>query len=63
VKSTEKDGGGLLRVDFQEPDETLEEVSWDEFLEIFDSRKRAFLWQGETASDKKSRFNKFVERD
>ncbi len=62
VKSTEKDGGGLLRVDFQEPDESLEPVSWEHFFEIFDSRKLAFLYQDRTAEGKESRFNKFVER-
>ena len=58
VKGTE-----ILRVDFQEPDESLELVPWDRFFEIFDSRKLAFLHQDTTADGKKSRFYKFVERN
>jgi hypothetical protein len=54
--------GGILRIDFGEKEPNLEEVSWDEFFEIFDDRKLAFLHQDETAGGKKSRFNKFVDR-
>jgi hypothetical protein len=63
VKSTEHGNGGVLRVDFQEPDDALEQISWNEFFEIFESRKLAFLCQDSTSGGKSSRFNKFVERD
>jgi hypothetical protein len=63
VKSTDNYESGILRVDFQEPDESLEEIPWDRFFEIFEERKLAFLHQDTTAGGKKSRFNKFVERD
>jgi len=53
--------GGILRIDFQEPDENLEPISWDEFFRIFEERKLAFLYQ-EEISGKKSRFNKLVDR-
>jgi hypothetical protein len=53
-----KGGGGILRIDFGEPEENLEEVSWDEFFEVFDGNKLAFLYQDEGDS----RFNKFVSR-
>ena len=33
--------GGILRIDFGEPEETLEQISWDEFFEIFDSNDLA----------------------
>lgn len=56
-----KGEGGILRIDFQEPDENLEEISWDEFFDIFDERNLAFLYQEET-SGKQSRFNKLVDR-
>jgi len=56
------DDGGILRIDFGEKEPNLEEVSWDEFFEIFDDRKLAFLHQDETEGGKKSRFNKFVAR-
>lgn len=54
--------GGILRIDFGEPDKNLEQISWEEFFEIFDSNKLAFLHQDETGGGKTSRFNKFVER-
>lgn len=54
--------GGILRVDFGEPEEELEEISWDEFFKIFDENDLAFLHQDETSGGKTSRFNKFVER-
>lgn len=61
VKSKGK--GGVLRIDFGEPEENLEEVSWDEFFAVFDENKLAFLYQDKTADGSTSRFNKFVERD
>ena len=57
------DAGGILRIDFQEPDEGLEEIDWDTFFEIFEDRGLAFLHQEQTADGGKSRFNKFVSRD
>ena len=53
---------GILRIDFQEPDDKLEEISWEEFFEIFDNSKLEFLHQDKTAAGKISRFNKFVSR-
>lgn len=53
--------GGILRIDFQEPDENLEPISWDEFFRIFEERNLAFLYQ-EELSGQKSRFNKLVDR-
>ncbi len=60
VKTSEP--GEILRIDFGEPDESLEEISWDEFFRIFDDRKLAFLYQERTQSGETSRFSKFVER-
>jgi len=54
--------GGILRIDFGEPEDNLEEISWDEFFQIFDENKLAFLYQDETSDGGKSRFNKFVNR-
>jgi hypothetical protein len=53
--------GGILRIDFREPDEDLEEISWDDFFAIFDENDLAFLHQDKTEDGKTSRFNKFVE--
>ena len=63
VSSTHKEGqGGLLRVDFGEPEANLEEIPWEEFFKTFDDRGLAFLYQ-ETKDGKPSRFFKFVARE
>jgi hypothetical protein len=63
VKGTEgKDGEGILRVDFAEPDDKLEPIDWGEFFETFEDRKLAFLHQDRTADGKESRFFKYVKR-
>lgn len=66
VKSTQSDRrgqSGLLRIDFDKPEDSLEEVSWDDFFETFDQNNLAFLYQETTAAGRKSRFNKFVSRE
>ena len=64
VKGTEdRTGEGLLRIDFAEPDEKLDPISWDEFFKTFDDRELAFLYQEKTAEGKPSRFFKFVRRE
>lgn len=66
VKSTDgrkRDSAGLLRVDFNEPEGPLDEISWDDFFSTFDENGLAFLFQEKTAAGRKSRFNKFVKRD
>ena len=50
--------GGILRIDFGEPEDSLEPVEWDEFFRIFDVNKLAFLRLDEGLS----RFNIFIER-
>ncbi|MDW6023599.1 hypothetical protein SAZ10_17760 [Mesorhizobium sp. BAC0120] len=55
--------GGILRIDFGEPDESLEPVEWDEFFEIFEDNNLAFLHQDKANNGQLSRFNKFVERE
>ena len=63
VKDTEdKDGEGILRVDFAEPDAALKEIPWDDFFRTFEDRKLAFLYQDKTADGGESRFFKFVNR-
>ena len=58
-----KGRGGVLRIDFGEPEENLEPVEWDEFFRVFDESDVAFLYQDKTADGKPSRFNRFVSRD
>jgi hypothetical protein len=63
VAETRGKGGGLLRIDFDEPggdgDERLERIGWDEFFRIFDKNDVAFLRDEEGSS----RFNKFVTKE
>lgn len=65
VKGTGNGEAGILRVDFpgRGDDESLREVSWDEFFEKFDKENLAFVYQEKTADGEKSRFSKFVSRD
>ncbi|WP_186417329.1 hypothetical protein [Bosea sp. CS1GBMeth4] len=60
VKGTgrKEDDPGLLRLDFGEADEGLEEISWEEFFDKFEERKLALLYEEDT----NSRFNKLIER-
>ena len=53
--------GGILRIDFGDPDEGLEEIEWEEFFRIFEDNDLAFLHQDRT-EEGQSRFNKFVAR-
>lgn len=61
--SSKKGSGGILRIDFQEPDDALEEISWEEFFDTFERNDLAFLYQDKVESGKESRFFKFVQRD
>lgn len=60
-----KDNVGVLRIDFPgySGNDTLLEISWEEFFEKFDESGLAFLHQDTTADGKQSRFNKLVSRD
>lgn len=63
VKGTEdRNGEGILRVDFAEPDDKLEPISWADFFETFEDRQLAFLYQERTADGHDSRFFKFIRR-
>jgi hypothetical protein len=62
VKSTESGGEpGVLRFDFNEPEDSLEEISWDDFFAKFDQEGLALLYQDETKDGSESRFFKFVK--
>ena len=60
-----KDDPGILRIDFPDysGEESLDEISWDEFFEKFDEKNLAFLYQDELKSGETSRFFKFISRD
>ncbi len=53
-----KGTGGLLRIDFGEPEQELEPLDWNSFFEKFDESDIDFLYDPKP----KSRFNKFVRR-
>lgn len=64
VKSTrEGDEPGVLRIDFEgySGEDTLEDITWDEFFEKFDEKNLEFLYQDKTSDGKPSRFFKFVK--
>lgn len=62
ASTAEKGHGGVLRFDFGEKEDALEEISWDEFFQIFEESGLALLEQEETRDGKISRFAKFVSR-
>ncbi len=57
------DDPGILRIDFRDPDDALEEISWDEWFEAFDDNGLALVYQEQTADGEQSRFNKLVSRE
>lgn len=54
---------GILRIDFGEPEEGLEKISWEKFFEVFDGNGLDFLYQERTGDGGQSRFNKFVGKE
>jgi hypothetical protein len=64
-RTTKNHEPGVLRIDFPgfSGEDTLEEVEWDSWFEVFEDRKLAFIYQEHTADGKPSRFNKLVSRE
>lgn len=64
VRDTEGQGQGVgvLRINFPgySGDDSLEEISWDEWFKTFDEKNLSFLYQDETADGQQSRFFKLV---
>ena len=58
---------GMIRIEFPDApnarDESLEEISWDDFFDKFDDGELAIVWQTETASGEQSNFYKLVKRE
>ena len=67
VKRTHEEGKevGIIRIDFPDysTEDTLEEISWDEFFEKFDDAELAFVYEEATSKGQKSNFNKLVKRE
>src|SRR5579875_1065931 len=65
VASTETDDQtGIIRLEFpgapHAKDSALEEISWDEWFEKFDSSGLEFTYQDRTAAGERSNFNKLT---
>jgi hypothetical protein len=58
-------GGGLLRIDYPgfSGEDTLEEVSWEQFFDQFEKTGLAFLYQDKLESGETSRFSKLIDRN
>ena len=68
VKGTSRgveSGAGLLRIDYPgySGEDTLEEITWEQFFEQFEKTGLAFLYQDKLESGETSRFSKLVDRD
>lgn len=65
VKTTGSgDDPGILRIDFPggAGEESLEQISWDDWFEAFEENNLAFLYQEEKKSGEGSTFFKLVNR-
>lgn len=63
VKGTDgAKGAGLLRIDFGEPDDGLETISWETFFSQFEASQLRFLYQDKTEDGSENRFNKLISR-
>ena len=68
VRSTySREDPGILRIEFPEApnarDESLSEISWDEFFTKFEEAGLALLYEEKTADGQLSNFNKLVGRE
>jgi hypothetical protein len=56
---------GIIRLEFPgySGEETLEEISWDNWFRKFDENGLALIVQQRTASGRRSNFNKLVNRE
>lgn len=53
----------ILRIDFpDQQSKNLEDISWEEWFDIFEKNDLQFIYQDETISGEKSQFNKLVSR-
>jgi|SRR5690242_5036362 len=57
---------GMIRLEFprapQSKDDSLQEISWDEFFEKFEESNLALVYQDRTSDGQRSNFNKLVSR-
>ena len=61
VEGTGKGGGAsVLRIEFRDEGDRLEDVGWEAFFATFDDSDVDFLYQERTSDGSVSRFHKFV---
>ena len=60
VAGTGDKGAGVLRIEFRDEGDRLEDVGWDAFFTTFDDSDVDFLYQERTSDGSVSRFHKFV---
>lgn len=65
VKRTQNGETGIIRINFPgySGEDSLEEISWDEWFAKFDDSDLVFLYQDTTSGGEKSNFNKLVKRE
>lgn len=66
VKGTGKgDDPGVLRIDFPgyTGEESLQQITWEQFFDKFEKEHIAFLYQEETEDNNTSRFSKLINRN
>lgn len=65
VKGTGNGQGPMIRLDFPgyDGEESLQEISWDQWFQSFDDHNLALLVQERTSGGEKSNFNKLVKRE
>ena len=56
---------GILRIDFPgySGEESLQEITWEQFFDKFEKEQLAFLFQEETESGDVSRFSKLINNE
>ncbi|MEO6546840.1 MAG: hypothetical protein ABIN94_02535 [Ferruginibacter sp.] len=57
-----KEGEGMLRIDFPgfSGEDSLEEITWEEWYKIFEKRDLTFLYQEKTVDGGESHFFKLI---
>jgi hypothetical protein len=58
------DDPGVLRIDFPDytGEESLQQITWEQFFDKFEKERLAFLYQEEIQGGSESRFSKLVNR-
>lgn len=60
-----QDEPGIIRIDFPgySGEDSLKEISWEEWFAAFDDNNLALVYQDTTADGERSNFNKVVSRE